>query len=99
MFPMPSYAMIIMVGSLETIHLDLQHNVSLWAEKKYIEQSKSCFANFHHILTIAKELCGPIYINDKGKISSNTHITKKINVDFTITICLLSHSRGLSSII
>ncbi|XP_011061645.1 PREDICTED: leukotriene A-4 hydrolase-like [Acromyrmex echinatior] len=68
MFPMPSYAMIIMVGSLETIHLDLQHNVSLWAEKKYIEQSKSCFANFHHILTIAKELCGPIYINDKDDV-------------------------------
>ncbi|XP_011061643.1 PREDICTED: leukotriene A-4 hydrolase-like [Acromyrmex echinatior] len=60
-FPMPAYAMIIVVGSLETIHLDLQHNVSLWAEKKYIEQSKSCFANFHHILTIAKELCGPLY--------------------------------------
>ncbi|KAG5305557.1 LKHA4 hydrolase, partial [Acromyrmex insinuator] len=58
MFPMPSYAMIIMVGSLE--HLDLQHNVSLWAEKKYIEQSKSCFANFHHILTIAKELCDDV---------------------------------------
>ncbi|EGI61096.1 Leukotriene A-4 hydrolase [Acromyrmex echinatior] len=70
MFPMPSYAMIIMVGSLETIHLDLQHNVSLWAEKKYIEQSKSCFANFHHILTIAKELCGPIYINDKERYTS-----------------------------
>ncbi|KAG5348034.1 LKHA4 hydrolase, partial [Acromyrmex charruanus] len=60
MIPMPSYAMIIMVGSLETIHLDLQHNVSLWAEKKYIEQSKSCFANFHHILTIAKELCDDV---------------------------------------
>ncbi|KAG5324424.1 LKHA4 hydrolase, partial [Acromyrmex heyeri] len=58
-FPMPAYAMIIVVGSLEIV--ELHHNVNLWAEKKYIEQSKTYFAKFHHIFTIAKELCGPLY--------------------------------------
>jgi len=80
---MPSYAMIIMIGSLERMYLEdnLWYDVSLWAEKKYIEQSKTTFANFHHILNIAKELCGPLYKRNIGKISSNAHISKKI--DFT----------------
>ncbi|KYN28312.1 hypothetical protein ALC57_02373, partial [Trachymyrmex cornetzi] len=36
-------------------------NVCLWAEEKYIEKSKTSFANFNHVFNIAKDLCGPLY--------------------------------------
>ncbi|KYN35576.1 Leukotriene A-4 hydrolase, partial [Trachymyrmex septentrionalis] len=62
-FPVPSYAMIIMVGSLERIliYINLKRTVNLWIEKKYIEQSTTAFINFRHIFNIAKEYCGPLY--------------------------------------
>ena len=88
--------MIIIVGSLESIYLDLNHNVSLWAEKKYIEQSKTSFANFHYILTIAKDLCGSLYRGRSvGKVSTIAHIPKKIDVEFTTMYLCSSQYVGI----
>jgi len=41
--------MIIMIDSLAK--LDLQDNIALWAEKKYIEQSETAFANINGMLS------------------------------------------------
>ncbi|KYQ56564.1 Leukotriene A-4 hydrolase, partial [Trachymyrmex zeteki] len=56
--PMPSYAMIIIVGSLKDIQYASEDNVTLWAENKFIEQSKIMVSNIIKMLTIAKALCG-----------------------------------------
>lgn len=56
MNPMPSYAIIIVVGLLERVKLSSGR--TLWAEKTFIQQSTKVFAecaDFKHILQFAEE--------------------------------------------
>ena len=72
---MPSYAVVIMVGSLERIKFP-QDNVTLWTEEQYINLSKTFFTKFIHVFKIAKNLCDPLHTDDKNKTSTNSHIVK-----------------------
>jgi len=49
-------------------------------KKNILSKVKQIFRKFPSYLNIAKELCGPLYKGDKGKISSNALVPKKINV-------------------
>ncbi|KYN28310.1 Dipeptidase 1 [Trachymyrmex cornetzi] len=62
----PSYAMVIMVGSLEKKKI-LQSNVTVWAEKKYIEKSITAMANIDKILLNTKILCGPLQVDNEDE--------------------------------
>ncbi|KYM96028.1 Leukotriene A-4 hydrolase [Cyphomyrmex costatus] len=54
--PMPSYAIIIMAGSL----MSSKHNnfITLWAEEKHFMQSKKVLKFCKHAINITNELCG-----------------------------------------
>ena len=94
MVPMPSYAMIIMVGSLESTHLDLKHNVSLWAEKKYIEQSKTNFSQISIIFLILPKNCVVLSIKMiKVKYQVMLSFQKKLMWFYT-TMCLCNFQCG-----
>jgi len=58
--------MFIVVGSLKMTEID-STSIRLWAENKYIEESKSVFREIGCMLQIAKELCGNHF---NGKISN-----------------------------
>jgi len=57
--------MFIVVGSLKIIIQSL--NIQLWAENKYIEQSKSVFEEIKCMLQIAKKFLGDHF---NGKVST-----------------------------